>query len=111
MPSGYQVPGVYFEPRPRAPAAPAVRTDVAGFIGFEPRVRDGTSPSRLIGRPVPTGHSFRVDVATFRLDSGPVRGVVPGREDLLLSADPATIPLADGEVLVYALATAAQNGR
>jgi hypothetical protein len=31
----YRVPEVYFEPQPRAPEGPAVRTDVAGFIGFE----------------------------------------------------------------------------
>jgi hypothetical protein len=34
-------PGVHFEPQPRQPEAPFVRTDVAGFIGFEPRIGHG----------------------------------------------------------------------
>jgi hypothetical protein len=43
----YRVPEVYFEPRPRAPEPPAVRTDVAGFIGFGPPGA-GAAPPRLV---------------------------------------------------------------
>jgi hypothetical protein len=99
------VPGVYFEPRPRAPETVAVRTDVTGFIGFEPRVRDGTTPSTLVGNP-PAGHAFRVDVAAFQLVVGEVRGTVPATRDVVLSSHPGTIPMVSGESITYALAVA-----
>jgi len=34
MATSYAVPGVYYEPRPRAEPRPVPRTDVVGFIGF-----------------------------------------------------------------------------
>src|SRR5689334_8055183 len=40
-----RVPGVYFEPQPRAPAPPFVRTDVAGFVGFRPPATPVATPS------------------------------------------------------------------
>jgi hypothetical protein len=49
MANPYRVPGVYYEPQPRQDELPFVRTDVVGFIGFEPRVRGSTLPSRLLG--------------------------------------------------------------
>src|SRR6185436_19492861 len=99
----YHVPGVYYEPQPRAPETPVVRTDVAGFIGFDPRVRNGTTPSTLLGSPA-AGHAFRVDVSGFQLVLGEVRGAVPATRDFVLSESPVPpLPMADGESLVYAL--------
>ncbi|HEX2572314.1 MAG TPA: hypothetical protein VH877_22405 [Polyangia bacterium] len=105
----YQVPGVYYEPRPRAPEAPAVRTDVAGFIGFEPRVRDGSTPSELLGTP-PVGHAFRVDVAGFQLELGGAREVVPAAVDLVVSQDLASIPMLAGGSVSFALVAARPPG-
>jgi hypothetical protein len=105
----YRVPGVYFEPQPRTPEPFVVRTDVAGFIGFEPRFRDGTTASRLLGSP-PLGHAFRLDVAGFQLVLGGVRARVPAVTDFVLSEDPASIPLTDGDSIVYALAVAEKGG-
>ncbi len=110
MPVTYRVPGVYHEPRPRVPPAPAVRTDVAGFIGFEPRVRDGTTPSRLTGGPPATGHAFRVDVAGFEIELAGAREQVPATVDLVLSEDPASTLLADAQSVVFALAAARDAG-
>ncbi len=106
MPVTYRVPGVYHEPRPRVPPAPTARTDVAGFIGFEPRVRDGTTPSRLTGGPPATGHAFRVDVAGFEIELAGAREQVPARVDLVLSENPAATLLAHGQSVVFALAAA-----
>jgi hypothetical protein len=109
MPSRYQVPGVYHQPRPRAPAPPPDRTDVVGFVGFEPRVRDGSTGSELIGLP-PVGHAFRVDVASFQLVVGGARATVPATVDLVLSKDAATIPIADTCGVVYALSAVDAGG-
>ena len=109
MASRYQVPGVYYEPQPRAPQPSPDRTDVVGFIGFEPRVRDGSTPSELTGTP-PVGHAFRVDVMTFRLVVGTTRSLVPATRDLVLSQDGATIPIADGCAIAYALAAVDLDG-
>ena len=54
MAAAYSVPGVYYEPRPRAEPRALARTDVTGFIGFEPRVRrrhDADAAHRRIRRP------------------------------------------------------------
>jgi hypothetical protein len=86
---------------------PLARTDVVGFVGFEPRVRDGTNPSQLTGTP-PAGHAFRVDVMRFQLPAelfGGVRATVPATADLLLSQSATTIPIAPGGTIKYALAT------
>jgi hypothetical protein len=100
----YRVPGVYSAPRPRTPTSLPIRTDVAGFIGFEPRIRDATPPSALIGGPPPVGHAFFVDVSTFQLHSHGLRATVPATPSLLLSQSPSTIPIADGETIVYTIA-------
>jgi hypothetical protein len=102
-------PGVYYQPAPRTPEAPAIRTDVAGFIGFEPRVRDGSTPSTLIGSP-PIGHAFRVDVAGFAVTVGTRLGAVPATTDFVLSADAASIPIGDGESILYALVAVGGQG-
>lgn len=106
MASRYAVPGVYYEPRPRAEPRPLARTDVVGFVGFEPRIRDGTTPTQLTGTP-PAGHAFRIDVAAFRLPPellDGVRATVPAATDLVLSQDQAAIPIAPGGSIAYALA-------
>jgi hypothetical protein len=114
------VPGVYFEPKPRFEPPPAVRTDVAGFIGFETRVRDGSTPSALAGTPVPSGHGFRVDVPAFEVAIPPfeataeenrIRVNVPPATDFVLSQSNATPLLNDGESVVFALAVAAPGIR
>jgi hypothetical protein len=111
----YHVPGVYSEPQPRTPEPFVVRTDVAGFVGFEPRVRNGTTAAALLwdlpGPPAPpSGHAFRVDVSGFQLVLGSVRGRVPATTDFVLSQDTAAIPIADGESIVYALAAGELRG-
>jgi uncharacterized protein len=95
MPS-YRVPEVYVERRPRAEPAPAVRTDVVGFIGFEPRVRPGSA-------------AYRIDVARFELDIGGLRSVVqaaPGFD--LLDGDPP--PTSDGQAIAFALVAVRSAG-
>jgi hypothetical protein len=101
----YRVPGVYIERRPRVAPTPIARTDVVGFVGLEPRVRDGSTPSALVGSP-PVGHSFQVDVSAFELVVGSVRRVVPGATNLTLSANAATVPLAAGASRVYTVVAA-----
>jgi hypothetical protein len=106
MASSYAVPGVYYEPRPRSEPRPLPRTDVAGFIGFEPRVRDGTTPTQLTGS-APTGHAFQVDVISFLLPPellGGVRLTVPAVQNFVLSKDDASIPIPAGGSIKYALA-------
>jgi uncharacterized protein len=108
MASPYSVPGVYYEPRPRAlPPRPLARTDVVGFVGFEPRVRDGTKPTHLTGDP-PAGHAFQVDVIGFQLPPellGGVRASVPATTNLVLSqSEVPPIPIAPGGAIKYALA-------
>jgi hypothetical protein len=105
MAASYSVPGVYYEPRPRAEPRPLARTDITGFIGFEPRVVDATTPTQLVGNP-PVGHAFRVDVAGFQLPPELFPGAhvfVPATRDLVLSANAATIPIAAGGSVAYAV--------
>jgi hypothetical protein len=109
----HSVPGVYYEPRPRAQPRPLPRTDVVGFIGFEPRVHDGTTPTELIGDP-PLGHAFRVDVIGFQLPRGVLgsgRATVPARSDLVLSTDAGTIPIPAGGSIRYALVATLDGDR
>jgi hypothetical protein len=103
MAVAYEVPGVYYEPRPRVPEPVVVRTDIAGFIGFEPRVRDGgstlTGPSAA-----PVGHVFRVAVNRFQLvvdDSGTAAVVLP--QTVTLSENAAAIPIAAGQSASYTI--------
>ncbi|MDR3698754.1 MAG: phage tail sheath subtilisin-like domain-containing protein [Candidatus Sulfopaludibacter sp.] len=108
MASPYAVPGVYYEPRPRAQPRPVPRTDVVGFIGFEPRVRDGATPTQLFGSP-PTGHAFRVDIISFLLPpelAGGARLTAPAVTDLLLSESVVSIPIVPGGSIKYALVAA-----
>ena len=112
MVSTYSVPGVYYEPRPRAAPRALPRTDVASFIGFEPRVLDGSNPTQLLGSP-PVGHAFRVNVIAFQLPPDLIGGVqanVPATTDLVLSKDPASIPIAPGGSIRYALAATVNVG-
>ncbi len=88
----YSVPGVYYEPSPRAAEVPVARTDVGGFIGFEPRVRDGTTPSTSAG--------YRVDVGEFQLLIGSVQTRVAARVDFPLTPK---VVLAVGQTVRYAL--------
>jgi hypothetical protein len=94
MAVAYSVPGVYFDQRPRTPEAPIVRTDIAGFIGFEPRVREVFDPAGAI----------RVEVSSLQLliKDLPVRvnGTV-----LELAATPAAI-LSPGQSVVFAIVAA-----
>jgi hypothetical protein len=81
---------------------------VVGFIGFEPRVRDGTLPTQLLGDP-PAGHAFRVDVLPFQLPPGALgtgRARVPAATNLVLSESPSTIPISAGGSIQYTLAVA-----
>ena len=105
MTTQYATPGVYYEPRPRAQPRPLARTDVTGFIGFEARVRDGSTASRITGT-VPPGHEFRVDVIGFQLPAGLLgsgRTSVPATADFVLSQSLTTIPMAAGGSITYAL--------
>ena len=103
------VPGVYFEPRPRQPEAPFARTDVVGFIGFEPRIRNSRTASRILEPAFPRGHRFAVDLSEFHIDIGRQRARIPAVAGVVLASDPVAIPLADEESMVYAL-TAATTG-
>jgi hypothetical protein len=81
---------------------------VVGFIGFEPRVLDGTTPSQLLGDP-PVGHAFRVDVAAFQLPPqllGGIRVTLQAVTDLVLSRDQKSIPIPAGGSIKYALVAA-----
>ncbi|HEY3857290.1 MAG TPA: hypothetical protein VGO67_23140 [Verrucomicrobiae bacterium] len=109
QPATYTVPGVYQAPSPRAPTVLPIRTDVAGFIGFEPRVRDSTPPSQLTGGATPVGHAFAVDVNEFQLRSWGIRATVPATPQLVLSESASSIPLADGQSIVYAIAASARS--
>jgi uncharacterized protein len=112
--AAFHVPGVYFEPQPRAAEPAVVRTDVAGFIGFDPRVRNGTTPS-VAG----VGHAFRIDVAGFqhlaRVDQGveappdDFSFAIRAGSDVVLSASPVSTPILSGQSIVYALVAAERS--
>ncbi|MEO8679788.1 MAG: hypothetical protein ABI665_12120, partial [Vicinamibacterales bacterium] len=105
--TAYHVPGVYHQPQRRADETIPVRTDVVGFIGFDPRVRNGTHPSDL--GVLPPRHAFRVDVTSFQLVVNGVSGVVPGQTDFPLSVGPG-LPVAGGQSVVYALVVRENGG-
>jgi hypothetical protein len=112
MASAYTVPGVYYEPRPRAIPRALPRTDVAGFIGFEPRITDGTTASQLLGSP-PAGHAFRVNVRTFLLPVALTNGVritVQGAVDFVLSQSDTSIPIVPGGSIRYAIGAITKSG-
>ena len=108
--ASYRVPGVYQAPVPRVPNVLPARTDVAGFIGFEPRVRDSVPPSQLLAGATSIGHSFFVAINGFRIRRGLLRTTVQATPRLLLSQDPATTPVLDGQSIVYAIAVGDQSG-
>jgi hypothetical protein len=87
------VPGVYFDQRPRVVGTPLVRTDIAGFIGFEPRLREAPDP----------GGAIRVDVAGVQLLVGGRTGRVKSQV-VELAASAAAIPLVSGQGVVFAVA-------
>lgn len=103
MAIAYQVPGVYYEPRPRTAEPPAVRTDITGFIGFESRIRDAGS---VLTGPIaaPDGHAFRVDVRQFQLVMDDVGTVarVPG-QTMTLSENAAATPITPGQSAAFAI--------
>lgn len=90
----YRVPDVYVERRPRAQRAPAVRTDVVGFIGCEPRVRQGSE-------------GFFVDVSRFELEVAGARTIVPAAKDFDILAG--ATPVA-GQELGFALVAVRRAG-
>ncbi len=100
-----RVPGVYVEPRPRASEPTAVRTDIAGFLGFEPRVRVNAGSLRLT-EGSPTGHVFAVEVVEFQITLVGRTVTVPPKAALILSEDEASCPINDGESIAYAVIAA-----
>lgn len=94
-----RVPGVYPVARPRAAPPAGPRTDVAGFVGFEPRVSNADS---FVAPGPPVGHAFRVRVVPFFLRSESTNGWVP-EAALTLSAEPDPVPIAVSESRTYAV--------
>lgn len=101
----FVIPGVYQEPRLRSAEA-LPRTDVAGFIGFERRVRDGSTPCGVTGSP-PIGHAFQVDVVACELRAETHRLRIAAVRDLVLSQAPIGIPQPVGGSICYALVAVA----
>lgn len=93
------VPGVYPEPRPARVGIGAARTDVCGFVGFEPRVRD--AGSTLTGDP-PAGHWFAVHVVRFQVNIASQRLLVEGGL-FVLGSSATDIPIPDGGSVVFGL--------
>jgi uncharacterized protein len=106
--SFYRVPGVYGATSPRAPTAVPLRMDVAGFIGFEPRVRDSDPASQLTGGLPPTGHAFFVDVSAVQVNLRGQRVNVTADPRLLLSQNASAIPVIDGQSIIYSIVVAAR---
>jgi hypothetical protein len=80
------------------------RTDVVGFVCFEPRIRDGTTPCHLLGA---HQYAFQVDLIAFQLPSGLLgdgRPTVPAVEDFPLAQATDTPPMVAGGSIKYALA-------
>lgn len=99
------IPGVYVQPRPRVQAPRRVRTDVAGLIGFEPRVTPATAALDTVR----DTHRVSVRLVTFHVDvAGRVARVEGG--ELVLSAGNGA-PLADDERRVYTVAAARPTAR
>src|SRR5260370_5101933 len=66
---------------------------------------DSVPASSLTGTP-PVGHEFFVDVSVLHLILRGQRVSVPATPRLLLSQDPASIPVTDGQSIVYAIVVA-----
>ena len=115
----YRVPGVYAARRPRPPEAPPLRTDVAGFVGFEPRLRDATPPSSLTPSTAPgagpkdRAHAFAVTVAGFRVALSEATGLmvaVPAAPRFVLSESDTTTLIEDHEGITFAVAVMVRAG-
>ena len=85
------LPDVYVQRRRRPAAAPRVRTDVAGFVGFEPRFRPGVATLDHVTVHV-AAIEVRVDGQNAQLAAG----------DTELSA----APLSAGQARIFSLAAA-----
>jgi len=94
----YRVPDVYVERRPRVREVPAARTDVVGFIGFEPRVR-------------PAAGNFRVDIAAFQIDLDGRRIRIPEAFGFDLLNGSAVEPIANDKSMVFALVAIARPSK
>jgi hypothetical protein len=94
------LPDVYVQRRRRVEAPPRVRTDVAGLVGFEPRVR----PLEAAFVPAAPRHRVSVQVASveLRIDEARTRLVPPPNGALVLSEGGAP-PVAAGEQIAYAI--------
>lgn len=101
------LPGVYSQTVLRGSSPITVRTDIAGFVGFEPRLSDGLTTSRLTGLPVPTGHNFRVGVLPFTIAVDGRETDVPATPDYVLSQSLLAPLLNNGDSVVFGLAIAA----
>lgn len=102
-------PGVFVQPRPRPTGSPALRTDVAGFIGFEPRCR----PRAAVVAPADASHRFAVDLSAFQVRIRGRKTRVPGADPaqgLTLSSGPGC-PIADGQGLAYAVVAWLDQGQ
>lgn len=98
-----QTPGVYEQTPAPDPAAPLPRTDVAGFVGFERRLRDSaTRPTTLLGTPA-VGHRFAVDVSHLRVTLDGRQVDIPRTDDFVVSQHDHEIPIAPGGSLAYLL--------
>lgn len=96
-------PGVYPATRTRAAELARARTDVAGFVGFEPRVRD--AGSAVVG----AGHRFQVDVSAFQVLMGERRLRVLAQR-LVLSANDLAIPMGVGGSLCFSVVAVPDGG-
>jgi hypothetical protein len=88
--------------RERAPS----EADITPLISA---VIDGSTPSALTGGPPPTGHSFKVDIAPFEICLGDAHLQVTSVTNFVLSENLTSIPIADGESIVYAVVLAELN--
>ena len=94
------LPDVYVQPRPRVPAPRRVRSDVAGLVGFEPRIR----PAEASLATAPPSHRVSVALAPIqlRIDEQRVRLAVPASAELALS-EGAVAPVGPSQAIVYAI--------
>ncbi len=98
-----RVPGVYGMRRNRAQRTPIVRTDIAGFIGFDTRIRAVSatlSPSPTTG----PGHRFLISIAACRLGEGADTVAAPAFDIFELADDNTAVPMAIGQAIRYTLA-------
>jgi hypothetical protein len=94
------LPDVYVQRRRRLEAPPRMRTDVAGLVGFEPRVR----PLEATLQPAVPRHRVSVQIAAVevRIEDTRARLVRPPGGELVLSQG-AAAPVAAGEQIPYAI--------